>query len=264
MKIQAVMDEVENHLVGIKLEKTVDTLKSGDAGDEVRGIAITFTASMNVLREAAKRNLNFIITHEPTYYHHYDDPAAAEVENDPVYHAKRKFIERHRLTIWRYHDALHRHKPDLINEGMLRRLQWENLRDPEDPRLVRLPEQSVRELAQHLKRRLAVPMLRVVGDADMRATRAAMLLGAVGGERQLAFIREHPEAEVVICGETVEWMTCEYVRDAVLNGRRLCLLILGHYHSEDAGMAYFAELLRQRYPELPVVHLPSEDAVIFL
>ena len=54
-------------------ERTNDTFKAGDPDTEVTGIAVTFMATYDVLKRASRAGCNFIITHEPTYYHGADD-----------------------------------------------------------------------------------------------------------------------------------------------------------------------------------------------
>src|SRR5215217_7387176 len=63
---------------------TVDTFKSGDPETAVKGIAVTMMATLDVLKRAAERGDNLIITHEPTYYSHRDTVAVLESENDKV------------------------------------------------------------------------------------------------------------------------------------------------------------------------------------
>src|SRR5215471_10790246 len=53
---------------------TVDTFKAGNPDSAVRGIAVTMMATMDVLERAAAEGLNFVITHEPTFYSHLDTP----------------------------------------------------------------------------------------------------------------------------------------------------------------------------------------------
>src|SRR5687768_6773636 len=48
--------------------ETVDTVKAGDPSREVTGIVTTSNASLSVLRQAAGRGANLIITSEPTFY----------------------------------------------------------------------------------------------------------------------------------------------------------------------------------------------------
>lgn len=103
--IQQVIDSIIATVPEAPLADSVDVFKSGDPTQVVTGIVTTFTATMNVLRQVVDLGANLVITHEPTFYDHRDQ--TAWLENDPVYAAKRAFIEQHKLTIWRFHDYWH-------------------------------------------------------------------------------------------------------------------------------------------------------------
>src|SRR5437588_10924990 len=99
-----VVARIQAH-VGIPwMAETVDTFKAGNPDTEVKGIAVTMMATLDVLQRAAAAGQNLIITHEPTFYNHQDKPDELEQkENDPVLAAKRAFIAEHHLVIWRFH-----------------------------------------------------------------------------------------------------------------------------------------------------------------
>jgi len=50
--------------------------------------------------------------------------------------------------------------------------------------------------------------------------------------------------EVLVIGETREWETVEYTRDAVTEGKKKALIILGHVPSEESGMLECARWLK--------------------
>src|SRR6202158_884980 len=158
-----VIARIQAH-VGIPWQpETVDTFKAGNPDAEVKGIAVTMMATLDVLQRAAAAEQNLIITHEPTFYNHLDKPDDLEQkENDPVLAAKRAFIQEHGLVIWRFHDHWHRRKPDGIEAGMARALGWENFQDSGNQYLFAIPETDLEHLASDLKSRLKIRVMRVV------------------------------------------------------------------------------------------------------
>jgi hypothetical protein len=69
---QQVIDRIKAH-VGVPWTlPTVDTFKAGDANTPVTGIAMTMMATFDVLQRAAREGKNLVITHEPTFYDHFD------------------------------------------------------------------------------------------------------------------------------------------------------------------------------------------------
>ena len=55
---------------------TVDTFKAGDPSAEVRGIAVGWMSYTWALQRALELGCNVFITHEPTYYNHWDNDQA--------------------------------------------------------------------------------------------------------------------------------------------------------------------------------------------
>jgi putative NIF3 family GTP cyclohydrolase 1 type 2 len=237
-------------------EETVDTYKSGTDASEVSGIATTFLATLDVLQRAYAQGCNMIITHEPTYYNHRDE--IEFFKDDPVFEAKKAFIDEHKMIIFRFHDHWHLTKPDGIYEGMLDELGWKSFQDKQGDMVFTLPEQSVGDLARMIKRHFTTPAVRVVGDPDQLFHKVGLSLGAPGSESQIKMLRRD-DVEVLITGETHEWETVEWVRDAVTEGKSKALLLIGHANSEEAGMNYCAEWLKGFISEVPVKFIPAGD-----
>jgi len=235
---------------------TVDTFKAGDPDTAVSGIATTFMASLDVLQRAAASGKNFVITHEPTFYNHFEKTDA--IEGDKVLAEKRAFIEKHGMVVWRFHDHWHRRQPDGISQGMARQLGWEKYRSPDDPALYELPETTLRGLAEKLKDQLGASVVRVVGKPKMKVRVAALLPGAGGSVGQIRML-QRDDVEVVLAGETPEWETVEYVRDAVTAGKAKALVLLGHANSEEAGMENCAAWLKGFIAEVPVEFIRAGD-----
>ncbi len=101
-------------------------------------------------------------------------------------------------------------------------------------------------------------MLRVTGRPSMTCSRIAMAPGAIGAERQIGLLST-PGVEVLIVGESPEWTTCEYVRDALEAEQEKALILAGHCNSEEAGMEFLAEWLRPHVGKIDVNFIPAGD-----
>jgi putative NIF3 family GTP cyclohydrolase 1 type 2 len=254
-----VIERIQAH-VGVPWQSdTVDTFKAGNPDTPVTGIAVTMMATLDVLKRAAASRNNLIITHEPTFFNHLDKPdELGEGDKDPVLVAKREFIEKHGLIIWRFHDHWHARNPDGIQAGMVHALGWEKFQDPANEQLFTVPRTTVEELAAELKSRLGIRVMRVVGEPHMQVTRVAMSPGAAGFGRETRAL-EIPDVEVLVVGETREWETVEYVADATAEGKHKALIILGHIPSEQAGMDECTRWLKDFVTEVPVNFVPSAE-----
>jgi putative NIF3 family GTP cyclohydrolase 1 type 2 len=240
-------------------QETVDTFKAGNPDTEVKGIAVTMMATLDVLQRAAAAGQNLIITHEPTFYNHLDKPDDLEQkENDPVLAAKRAFIQEHGLVIWRFHDHWHLRKPDGIEAGMAHALGWEKFQDSSNQYLFAVPETDLEHLAGDLKSRLKIRVMRVVGDPRLKIRKVALVPGASGFGKETRAL-EISDVQVLVTGEPREWETVEYVADAVTEGKPKALIILGHIPSEQAGMEECARWLKTFVSEVPVEFVPTRE-----
>ena len=249
---------IQEH-VGIPwMEKTVDTFKAGDPNTPVTGIATTMMATLDVLQRAAAKHLNLVITHEPTFYQHTDDRPEGMAEDDPVWAEKREFIEKNHLVVWRFHDHWHRMKPDGILAGMVKALGWEKYENTENPYLFTLPETTLEKLATDVAKKLDTPVMRIVGKRDMKVTKVGLSPGFAGFVRETHAL-EMDNVEVLLVGETREWETVEYAADAVTEGKKKALIVIGHVPSEQAGMDECATWLRGFIKDVPIEFVPTKQ-----
>lgn len=252
LTVRQVMDGMK--LAGQQPAATVDLLEAGRPDMEVKGIVTAFKATYEVIRRAAALGANLVITHEALYYRHRDGERG--LEHDGVAAEKRRLIRESGMAIYRNHDAVHRATPDLITAALAADLGWASYVAEHRPHaaLLDIPAMPLRQLAEQAKRRLGLPFVRLVGDPDLTFSRIALLVGYRGGEANAVPLMA--EADLIIAGEGPEWETPEYVRDAVRQGQRKALLLLGHAESEEPGMRALAAALRERYPSVPVTFIP--------
>jgi len=244
--------------VGVEWKKdTVDTFKAGNPDTPVIGVAVTMMATMDVLQRASAKGLNFVITHEPTFYAHLDTPEGIP-ESDAVWVEKRAFIEKHGMVVWRFHDHWHMRKPDGIEAGNVHALGWEKFQRADNQYLFVIPEITVRELAKQVSQKLSSSVVRVVGDPAMKITKVGFSPGAAGSEREIRAL-EQDDVQVLMVGETREWETVEYAADAVSEGRKKALVVIGHIPSEQPGMEECARWLKSFVKDVPVEFVPARQ-----
>jgi len=235
-------------------EETVDLIIAGNPDAVVTGIATTFMATMDVLKEAVNQDINFIITHEPTFYNHLDE--VEHYEGDLVVEEKLRFIDEHGLVIWRFHDHIHRMQPDRIVSGMVKGLGWEKYLVKGENRVFTLPETTLKKLAEELSDHYGVSTVRVIGDPNLEINCAGLMVGCPGYMSQVKMFQRE-DIDVMIIGESREWETVEYVRDACSLGTKKGMIILGHVISEEDGMKYLVDELRVVFPEMNVRFIPA-------
>src|SRR5437899_4079471 len=192
--------------IGVRsTERTVDTFKDGALTTLVTGIPVKMMATFDVLQRAAARGASLVITHEPTFYDHFDKLDVLEAEHDSVTAVKRDFIRAHHMVVVRMHDHWHRRRPEPMATDLARVLGWERYRGDSEW-LYRVPETTLAELALTIRRRLPAPTLRVVGDSALRVTKIGLAPGAAGFARHRQLL-PHDSVEVLVIGEAHEWET---------------------------------------------------------
>lgn len=92
----------------------------------------------------------------------------------------------------------------------------------------------------------------------MRITEVAFSPGAAGSEREIQAL-EQDDVQVLMVGETREWETVEYSADAVSQGRKKALIVIGHIPSEQAGMEECTRWLKGFVKDVPVEFVPAKQ-----
>jgi putative NIF3 family GTP cyclohydrolase 1 type 2 len=257
LTIQQVINALLADIPGAPFPHTVDTIKAGDPSQPVKGIVTTMFATDAIIQKTIDLKANFIIAHEPTFYNHTDE--TDWLGNDPVFQYKRDLLSKNSIVVWRFHDGMHAHKPDLIRLGVLADVGWQDAYVEGNP-LITLPQaMPLEHVIGYFKHLLGIPKhIKYIGDLAQSCKKLVISPGAAGGRSQIAMIQKY-QPDVFICGELNEWETSEYIRDARFQGKNIALIVLGHSVSEESGLEVLLSILKQKFPDIPVNHFPSGD-----
>jgi putative NIF3 family GTP cyclohydrolase 1 type 2 len=250
LTVQDVLNRMKLHVGGPWSEgRGVDGIIVGSADTEVKGVATTMMATFDALKGATKAGLNFVITHEPTYWSHPD--TLTDLMDDPLYKTKTEYIRAHNIVCYHLHDHWHALRPvDGINYGMQQRMGWTGYMDASNQRMFTLPQTTLLGLARDFERKLGDRTLRVVGDPALPVRRVYESWGNSSVFPGVNFLDS--DADVLVIGEAQDWDLIEYVQDLVSSGQKKALILLGHVKSEQWGMQYCAEWLKGFVAEVPV------------
>lgn len=112
---------------------------------------------------------------------------------------------------------------------------------------------KLRDLAKDVEKRLKLQAMRVIGDPDVRVSRAALLQGTPPFHAATVLTK----VDVVVAGEQREWEGVEYTADANTAGERKGMILIGHWVSEDQGMRVCADWLKTFISEVPIQWMPG-------
>ncbi len=251
-----VVERIKKKLAGEGIvwgPSSFDGFHLGDPDTPLTGIATTFQSTLDVLQRAAAAKRNFVISHECTFWDGFD-PVEVMLQ-DSVCQAKIRFAEVNTLVVWRIHDHWHRRRPDPIFMALAQKLGWASYYVTDSrPRHYAIPEMSLEEVARHMQSRLGTRNVVVVGDRNLRVKTVgdcSHVLSTV-----LPALRS---CDVALVGETPQYDSYEYIRDAMALGMKKGLIMISHRGLEEWGMEAMAEWLRPAVPELPVEWISSND-----
>jgi putative NIF3 family GTP cyclohydrolase 1 type 2 len=272
---QQVIDRVQHNL-GITWMHGVDICEAGDHETPVTGIATSWTASLDVLHRAQTAGRNLIITRERPFWSHENKvmehsggsvgPLRGDLSKDPLFAAKSKFIEENRMVVWRFQENWDARPADGQMRGLAKALGWEGSYSPSQAgtpwartnNAFKLQPVPLKAAVQQVKASLKCTSPRVIGDPELKISRAALMHGFFRVPDLAATLRD-PAVDLILCGEPVEWEAAPYFMDVVACGRKIAMIILGNQVSEEPGSGEVAAWLKAFVSEVPVEHLPTGE-----
>ena len=295
---QAIIDRIRRECGAGWRESGIDAVVAGRPEAEVRGVATAYAPSLEVLEKAVASGRNMIVSLESPFWTRPDamipgmtsptgtqdgppgyrplaaPPAPAAPgrpefrDDDPVLVAKRNYIAANNLVVYRFIDNWTARQPDPVLQALVGALGWGRSYRPAQgapwathgAAFVEIPPATLRATARVVKQRLKIGAIRIIGDPDMRVSKAAVSHGnalLVDLERYFA----EPGVDLVLIGEAIwENEGMQYVADLVASGQKKGLILLGQEPSREPGCEAMAAWLRSFVLEVPVAWIPTGDA----
>jgi putative NIF3 family GTP cyclohydrolase 1 type 2 len=232
-----------------------DTFKIGNPDTPITGIATTMIVTFGMLKRAHEAGLNFVISHEDTWWNDRDD--TKDLAGNALFKTKTDYIVNNGLIVWRMHDHMHSMHPDYTVVGELRDVGIKGGETADmNPGVRTIPETTFGQFASSVKRTSGFRASRCVGDPNAKVSRVLVGPG-------YATPRVSPDTDVVIGGEQQEadggFDNVEYVADANALGIPKGLIMLGHVVSEQSGMVDLARWLGTFIKDVPIRFIPAEE-----
>ena len=264
---EAIGKRIQTELGGEWPENGSDGFKAGDPSIAVKGIATTALATLDVLKQAAKANANLVLTYEPTFYGRADGrapvvPAGGRGPggvnpDDPVVKAKREFIQKSGLVVFRLRDHWQARKENEMVTGLAGALGWSNRRVANDASLFDIPAATAEETVALIRAKLNLRGgLRAVGDRKATVRRVLLYPGSMS---PAIMWQRYTEVDMIVVGEVREWENTHYAADIFTAGQKRALVTVGRVVSEEPGMRACANWLKNVVKEVPATWISAGD-----
>jgi putative NIF3 family GTP cyclohydrolase 1 type 2 len=256
---EAVVRRIQTELGGEWPATGPDGFKVGDPSSVVKGIATTAMATLDVLKQAVKWNANLVLTYEPTFYSRADGRAPVAPTpgrgpvgfgaDDPVLKAKREFIEKNGLVVFRLRDHWQARKENEMVAGFADALGWSSHRVKNDDALYDISPATAEATVALIRKKLNLRGgLRAVGDRNATIRRILLFPGSM---TPTTMWQRYSEVDMIVAGEVREWENTHYAADMFSAGEKRALVTTGRVVSEEPGMRLCADWLKTVVKEVP-------------
>ena len=258
MKAIELIEELKNGGI-CPHDRTCDTVKAGNPEKELKKVAVSMFATIDTFKKVKEWGADMLIVHEPTFYDHMEKYIPCEVVDK-----KKALINESGMVVYRYHDRMHNRDVDQITEGELHYLglngNFEKTQHFASYTLTLDTPVTALELAGKMEKDLGIAHVRIAGERNKKSTNLALCFGTPGGVFDL--LRDE-SIEIVLTGETCEWMLAEYARDAAALGINKTLIVMGHIGSERDGMKLLAKRLSTMHSDVEIKYFEGGEVYTY-
>ncbi|MBQ9007664.1 MAG: Nif3-like dinuclear metal center hexameric protein [Atopobiaceae bacterium] len=298
MLISQAIANIKSFCLGVAAGKPIDGATTrdqilwGDSEQELTGVVTCIWASADVIREAAVRGANLIVSHEALFWNHGDHTDWLEKQGNETFLAKRALLEEHGICVWRFHDFIHSGVPVRLFDGWavqgLAEVEategWtDGIFAPLAAKLgyTPLPEMgpgilfcgcevdgiTAHELAQELVEKLGLTGTRIEGDPTTVVHRAAVAMHLLGYvDNQVISLAARHNIDCLLCMDRTDYTAAQWVRDSCQLGRKRAIIDVGHFNIEEPGMEACAGWLSEAIGDanMPVSFVSAGDPFTYV
>ena len=243
--------------------RTVDRFIIGDPATKIKKAGTCWMSDWKTCRKAVESGVNVLVTHEPTFYTHWDldekegDYYAAPEYTKQLYleqvDRKKKWINDNALVIIRNHDTMDALKDTGIPYALGNFLGFSNsdiIASRTYYNVYKLNNQTASGFARKVAVKLSElgqPGVAFYGDPDRQIASVGVGTGCICDPMEFADLK--PDLFIAIDDVVRTWTQTTYASDT---GNPL--IVINHGTSEEMGMRMLNKIIKQKFPELETIH----------
>jgi putative NIF3 family GTP cyclohydrolase 1 type 2 len=243
--------------------RTVDRFIIGNPDTKIKKVGTCWMSDWKTCRKAVESGVNVLVTHEPTFYTHWDlDEKAGDYYSSPEYtkqlyleqvEKKKRWINDNGLVIIRNHDTMDALKDTGIPFALGNFLGFTNgdiVRSRTYYNVYTLESQQAGAFAKKVAGKLAAlgqPGVAFYGDPERLISSAGVGTGCICDPMEFADLK--PDIFIAIDDVVRTWTQTTYASDT---GDPL--IVINHGTSEEMGMRMLNKIIGQKFPDIETVH----------
>jgi len=257
--------ELQKFLVSLTQLKprTVDRFIIGNPDTAIKKIGTCWMSDWKTCKKAVESGVNVLITHEPTFYAHWDlDEKEGDYFASPEYTKqlyldqvgkKKKWINDNGLVIIRNHDTLDALQEKGIPFAFGQFLGFSNsdiIASRTYYNVYKFKKQTASSFARSLAgklKELGQPGVAFYGDQEREVASAGIGTGWICDPMDYADLK--PDVFVAIDDVIRTHIQTVYAEDT---GHPL--IVINHGVSEEMGMRSLNQIIKQKFPDIDVIH----------
>jgi putative NIF3 family GTP cyclohydrolase 1 type 2 len=243
--------------------KTVDRIIIGDAATKVKKIGTCWMPYWETCKKAVDSGVNVLVTHEPTFYTHWDlDEKQGDYYKSPEFtknkyldlvDRKKKWINDNGLVIIRNHDTMDALKEVGIPFALGQFLGFTNaeiIASRTYYNVYKIESQPAEKVAGMIAQKLAKlgqPGVAFYGNPDYPVSSVGVGTGCICDPMEFADLK--PDIFIAIDDVVRTWTQTTYASDT---GQPL--VVINHGTSEEMGMRMLNQIIKKQFPKLETIH----------
>jgi len=257
--------ELQQFLVSLTplKSRTVDRFIIGDPETKIKKVGTCWMPYFETCKKAIEAGVNVLVTHEPTFYTHWDlDEKEADYYSAPEFarkeyleqvEKKKTWINTHKLVIIRNHDTMDALKDVGIPYAFGQFLGFANddiISSRTYYNVYKIQSQSASSFAKKIAGILlgvGQPGIAFYGDPDYQVSTVGLGTGCICDPMEFADLK--PDIFIAIDDVVRTWTQTAFAADT---GRPL--IVINHGTTEEMGMRMLNKLIKQKFPALETVH----------
>lgn len=243
--------------------KTVDRIIIGDANTKVKKIGTCWMPYWETCKKAVESGVNVLVTHEPTFYTHWDldekngdyyrSPEFTKTQYLELVDKKKKWINENGLVIIRNHDTMDALKEVGIPFALGQFLGFSNaeiIASRTYYNVYKIKSQPAENVAKNIAQKLSEfgqPGVAFYGNPNIAVSSIGIGTGCICDPMQFADLK--PDMFIAIDDVVRTWTQTTFAADS---GQPL--IVINHGTSEEAGMRMLNQIIKQQFPTLETIH----------